>query len=157
MKKLTIAPPLDADIKYLAEYMCEADVNELLITSGVQQAELETALTDYFLESFICFSVIEVSTGTPIAMFGCVGKQMPNGVMVGYPWLLTDGSLFKYKRDVWTASKVWLKQFKEYFDVLQVVASDEHPYSIPYLKELGFKEYSKINIEGMKGDILVYV
>lgn len=165
MKRNTFeAPPVEADFELFANTLCEADRKELATIAGIKKKDLKEALTGYFRSSFECYTLVDNESLRPIALFGCVSKEMEyeaegtNKLVVGHPWLLSNGDLELYPKEVMQLAKYYIKErWAPYFSYLHVMASENHPYSIPFLKKIGFKQDTQVNLPHIKGTVLIYV
>ncbi len=165
MGKLSIEAPVEGDFDYMHINLCQEDRDELEKIAGVDASQIKDKMLSYFRNSFVCFTIISQDTLMPLGMFGCVASEQDvpgssevvSKQIVGYPWLLTTGEFNKYPKEAIQLARAWVDQFKRHFSYLHVIASEEHPTSVPFLKQLGFREDIKINLPDLKGKVYVNV
>lgn len=155
--KIFFAAPVDNDFDFFHKNLCQADKDELVSVANVNLETLGDEIKGYCQNSFISMVAVSHKTMLPVAIFGCVAREWEKGAIVGYPWMLTTGELPEYAKEVMQKARSWVHQFSQYFSYMHVVASDEHPFSIRFLKRLGFTEDVTVDLPNLKGKVLIYV
>lgn len=134
------------------------DREELEYVSGITAEMIGDTIKGYVAQSFIAHTVVDSSTGLPVAIFGCIARETDDQQkLVGYPWMLSTGELWKYSKEALGMAKQSITALSNFFSYMHVIASEKHPKSIPFLKAIGFKEDATINLPELKGQCLIYV
>lgn len=155
---LEITAPIDRDFDYFHDNLCIEDRDELEYVSGITSERIGSVIKGYVAQSFIAHTVVDNKTGLPVAIFGCIAKESEDQQkLVGYPWMLSTGELWKYSKEALGLAKQSIEALSNFFSYMHVIASEKHPKSIPFLKAIGFKEDVTINIPDLKGKCLIYV
>ena len=120
-------------IDLLADDMCQADINEVFASNGVDP---KTAVTQSILnsDSLVCYFDKDYLLG-----IGGVGLNS-NGS--GSPWLLSNNYLRDWKRrnlrTFLKCSRSWIKEMNETYPHLENYVDQRNTESQTWLKHLGF-------------------
>lgn len=161
---LFIAPPQESDYDFFHVNLCEADREELKALSKIKAKDIGDSIRGFVMKSFTAWTVIDENTMQPIAIFGFTSREVKTqdeqGTLkhvVGHPWMLSTGDLYKYPLQAMKMAKQWVKCIGSMHTEMQVVASEDHPKAIPFLEKLGFNVLHDIDIPQLKGKVLRYV
>ena len=131
----TITPPKEGDAESLAPRLREADKQEIYALLGI---EPEPALETCIRSSRECYSVRDLETDEPLAVFG----TSPNGEDTGYGmiWFLGSGDLFKKNQVSFLRnSEFWVQKLFEKYDLLYNVVDARNTLHIRWVKWWKFK------------------
>lgn len=119
-------------IDYVADNMRQADRDEVYASHGYQPVDALIQSVKYS-----DFNSVACIAGRPVAIFGLMRRGLLSNK--GIPWLLGTNEMFRYKREVVTASRVIVDSMIDICPELENYVHTKNIRSVRLLKYLGFK------------------
>ena len=129
--KLDVQLCTPADIDQLVPHISEADVLELMLSTG--EGDTRKTLLESLEVSTLCLSIHHA--GRCIAIFGV---SAPMGPSIGCPWLIATDDLRAKTVSFHKLALKWVSAFKSKYPVLINYTHVDNKRAIGWLKRLGF-------------------